>query len=427
MVSLYERSGGYEFASAEKNLLFNPKGRFQNTGYVRFLNGNKNSFYLDPSPYYHTPQKGIFVLNGCPTPEGGQVIGVTVNETDSVINVENSDPFYMPEKIEIKYVIDWKIISPNKFRGNKELNRDEFISYFEEPLSSNQDLTDFCYCVGLWTTSSPQTSSLEKGGLNTVILSQLNKKGKMAAFQQMTNFIPSEFKRAIFEYNYYNPNTISKNANILSKEINLAYRNNTQIPAHFPLAFDDIDLKDTEFYKENMEIKEPMTRAFMIDALLFQPAIPERLMPELEETIYYVVNEIDSKIEVTFNLDLGSVIPKIVTGISRLNFKDIITRQDIKNSAKFWVHIFENSSTGNTSNTRRYNSSTGNFDMTEQQESLYDEICLLNNSGIELRKETVFNKSKIKNPYVFEELLEALKNKGYIYFPRNDLIGLLKF
>lgn len=110
MTDLRNRYWGFELSGVEYKLIFEK----ENMGFVRFANKNKDIFYLDPSPFLNTVKPEIYVLEKCPVPPAGKLIEAIVRETEDKYNLNKT----VVEKTLVKYVIDWKIVDPNKLRTN---------------------------------------------------------------------------------------------------------------------------------------------------------------------------------------------------------------------------------------------------------------------------------------------------------------------
>lgn len=413
---LRNREHGYELASSEHTMIFEKEDR----GYVRIKNRTYGMFYLDPSPYLSTPFNEIYVSALNKLPPSGKLVRVTVKETDSYQDV---DPITMePVKIVLKIISGWEPVDPNKIMGNKLFNMEEFLHCVSTPISPhNLPFDDLEYCLGMYLVSAPQISNLEQGGINTVILGKTKQKEKWMNFKRMTSIIPSEFRRQESK-NYYKSIEKGKPPKTPnSSEVSLAFLNRKEVPVHIPLPFEDLEFKKYYTYKEEFKDLTTISRAYMIDSLLFQPEIPKNLQRRVEEAMCFIVDDVLSAENLPCYQDIGSVVPKLTTSFARLNFNDNVTLADLNKGKELWYEAM--SSSRKDGGAGRNKSKT--YQQTPDGELLLAEILELYETGVPLTIENIKCRTKV-HASKFEAALNKLKFAGKIYFPSNDTIGIIK-
>lgn len=415
MVYLKNRYWGFELSGVEYKLIFEK----ENMGFVRFANKSKDIFYLDPSPFLSTVKPEIYVLENCPVPPAGKLIEAVVRETEDKYNLNKT----VAEKTLVKYVIDWKIADPNKLRTNLTI-KDDFLNYVSAPIPrSIYNFEDLQNCLALSIISSPQLTEIEKGGINSVVLGESNMRGQRAAITKIMSIVPNEFKKPTSRQYYKLLEDDSRPKPVNCNEVNLTYLNITNVPVHIPLPF-EMKFNSVASYKENLENYLPLARAFMIDALLFQPEIPEVMQKKMENTIYDLISNIVSNNSISHTPDIGSIIPKLTTSYARLDFKLNSTSNDLNEGKELWESLMGETET-NSSNSRKLDTSKL-LELNYDEEMLYMDIINLKDIGIDLTFENIKAKTSIME-WKFEDTLEKLKIKGRIYYLSNDKIGLINF
>lgn len=407
MTALKDRYWGFELSGVEYKLIFEK----EDMGFVRFANKNKDIFFLDPSPFLNTTKPEIYVLKNCPVPPGGKLIEAIVRETENKYNFNGS----IVEKTLVKYVIDWKIMDPNKLRTNLTI-KDEFLNYVSAPIPrSIYNFEDLQNCLALTLISAPQLTEMEKGGINSVVLGESNVRSQWAAIKKIMSIIPNEFKRPTSRQYYQLLEDNSRPKPVGCYEVNLAYFNITNVPVHIPLPF-DLKFNPVASYQENLENYLPLARAFMIDALLFQPEIPEVMQKKMEETIYDLISNIISNDLISHTPDIGSIIPKLTTSYARLDFKPNPTSNELNEGKELWDSLM-----GETEKNRHRPLDINKLlELTPDEETLYKEIINLKDIGIDLTFENIKKRTSIAE-WRFEETLEKLKIKGRIYYLNNKI------
>ncbi|AKB52647.1 hypothetical protein MSBRW_3394 [Methanosarcina barkeri str. Wiesmoor] len=414
---LKDRSRGYEFAASEYNLIF----RIENTGYVRYKDKEKGIFYLDPSPYYNDPRNQIYVVKSGEFPPKDKLVEVAVTETETFYGLKEQklDP------ILVKYIIGWKNINPNKIRAKDLASTEEFLEFLSTPVKNPNfyNIEDFRYCLGMCAISAPQITDLEKGGVNTVALDTHRDRQKWAAFKRILGIVPQEFRRPSSK-NFYK--FLENNEEIYplnSREVNLSYFDVTDVPIHLPIPL-NMAFKTYGEYKKSFEEYLPIARAYMVNSLLFQPYVPEKVEKRMENAMYFILDEISSREDIPYYQDIGSVIPKLATSFARLNFKSWVTLNDLKTSTGLWSDVMDGSR-HNVSELKKM-STNSLYRLPSEAEVLLKEITELDDAGIPLLLSTVRSNTKLFD-FTFDNALRKLKVNGFIYFPSGEKIGLVHY
>ncbi|HHV24228.1 MAG: hypothetical protein PHG79_01545 [Methanosarcina sp.] len=431
---LKERTFGYELSGSEHKLIFEK----EDIGYVRYKNKAAGIFYLDPSPYYNDPRSQIYVIKSGTLPPKGQLIEVKVTETETFRSIDQDKIFTSVEEvlawaaqaqneshiINIKYVVDWDLVNPNKIRGNKLTSKDDFLEFISTPIKYNiLGLEDLQYCLGMCAVSAPQITELEKGGVNAVVLDKKYDSMKWAAFKRIMSIVPKEFKQPTSKNFYKYLTTNEQPCPTASTEVNLSYFNVPDVPIHLPIPF-DMKFKTLGEYKENFDHYLPLARAYMIDSLLFQPYIPEKIEKRMEEAMYFILDDISSTGIIPYYQDIGSVIPKLATSFARLNFDSWISLGDLNKSKGIWMDLMTEAR--HTIDSTRTRSTDQLYQLTPDAEKLLKELNELEDAGIPLLITTIKEKTSLME-WNFEDALKKLRICGYVYFPNNERIGLIHY
>ena len=413
---LNDRSYGYEFAGYERNLLFDPDNKFDNTGYVRFISRKQGTFVLDPSPYYPTQKEEVYFLKEkCIPPQENQLIHAVVLETKDQVKKDRSDDFY---KVFYKYVSDWSPVDPNKIRGQNLFIKDEFLNFLGESLEKSYGIEDLVTCMGMYMCSSPQLSEFEKGGINTTIIESFNSDAKWKKFNQIMKVIPPEFRKRSSRLCYLSLTDHTPVNPVNCCELSIAYPNFLDVPIQIPMPF-IVDFKKQD--KESWNTTVDVARTFMLDALLFQPQIPEGMEKQVEETMYQLNETIKYTYNIPCYLDIGSLLPKLTTSLCRLNFMPEADKDNLKKSLGAWSNLLVGTHSLGTL-LSKYDKL---YDLKPEERTMLNELEQMEDTGVEL---TIDNLKKITKVFEwkFEEILNGLKVKGHIYFPRNNKIGLIR-
>lgn len=414
-MSLNDRTYGYEFAGYERNLLFNPDGKFKDTGFVRYANKQKGQFFLDPSPNFKTLKEEVYTLKGCKEkPPAGKLIEVVVSETEYKHVPINPQRFC---KITFKYVSGWNPVDPKRILGKSLLNTDEFLATLSYMMIGHEEVSDLRTGLGMYICSSPQLLDSEKGGIDTTVVGQSITQ-KWTKFTQITKIIPAEFRQASARVCYLSLETASNSNPIGCCELNRAYKNVVTTPVQIPLPF-TVEFKKYE--KESWESQATIARAFMIDAHMFQPEIPESMEKKVQDTMHEINELVKYKYKLPYFQDIGSVVPKLTTSICRLNFGSEVTNDNLKDSIETWSDLV--TETFKIGVARR--EVGGVYNLTDQEIIMLSEIKHMKDTEMEMTVETLKKITKIWE-WDFDQVLNGLKQKGHVYFPRLNKIALVE-
>ena len=407
--NLRNREFGYQLSGIEYKLIF----KYDNIGFVRFNGQSKKQFYLDPSPFLDTPKSEIYILKSSPFPKKGELIEVSVFETDEFIY--KSKGAY--SKTIIKYVSSWEKLNPNKIIPRKTLEPYEFMDFFKQPFIGDKDyIKKMGCCLSLYAVSSPQISDEEKGGLNAAML---GKKKQWNAFKRIMDVIPNEFK-SISSRNFYG--LLDKEAilnPLKSAEVNLAYYNPPTMPVQIPVAL-DVETKSVSHYKANVEHSIPMVRAYILDTLLFQPEIPKKLDSHITNCVYDLIEEIKQSGHIPYNQDLGLAIPKLCSSFARLNFGGDATKENITESVNIWSDMFHHAK--KTVSTQL--PITKLYTLSGDARQLYIDLSDVFGVDVLIHKENIIKNSKLSK-FKIDDALRELSRIGLILITNSQQIKLL--
>ena len=404
---LRNREYGYQLSGIEYSLIFEK----DNIGFVRFVDRSEQLFYLDPSPFINAPKLELFVLENCSSPKRGELIEVTVSETDSKI-CKDKDAY---SKIDIKFVRDWKKIDPNKLKHRKTLQAYEFKDFFIRPFKGDRDYIEKVgCCLSLYTLASPQISDYEKGGLNSALLS---KKREWNTFKRIMDVIPNELKQ-VSSRNFYK---LLDNEEIInpidSTEVSLAYHNPSTMPVQIPIAMDVEPVSD---YHSNIEYEVPMVRSYILDALLHKPEIPKKLDSYVTNCVYNLIEDIKKSGRIPYSQHMGSAIPKLSLSFARLNFENETTKNDITEGVDLWSEMFKHAKKMASTQINPHDL----YKLSEKARKVYIDLHETFGIDVAIDKEN-FKKNSTLFAWDLEEALRELDIKGAIYCPDNQHIKLL--
>lgn len=410
MVKLEDRSRGYEFSSIEHTAIFEKENR----GFVRIR--KKGMFYLDPSPWKKNLLNEIFVVKAGTIPPTGKMIDVIVSETEPFFDY---NPVTLEaEKLIIKYIIGWQFVDLKKeLKPDKYTTFEVFRDHLAMPFTKHYSLEDLTYCMALWLVSAPQLNPLEKGGIYTAVLADDYIKNRLGGFKRITSILPTDFKLSTSAnfYQLLHENIIVNPKN--SVEVNLAYLNVPAAPVHIPMAF-DVMYKPYKDFKEDFEHYLPYMRTFILNSLFFQPEIPEKLDKKVEEAIYRVFDMVTYESELPYCQDIGSGIPKITAGITRLQFNSDVSSKNLDEGLNLFETMFEQ--------TKRNIHSAVPLDIlyTElmpDERRLYTEIKEMWDTGTPTTPVNILQRTSVPE-WRFEEVLNNLKTKMYVIYKSNGMI-----
>ncbi|QIB90117.1 hypothetical protein FQU78_02775 [Methanosarcina mazei] len=421
-VPLKNRMYGYELSGSEYQLIFEK----DNMGCVRYTDKKNGIFCLDPSPFLNTPRNEIYVIKDrrtCDLPPKGDLIETTVSETERFDNVVNNEI----HSIMINYVSGWQFVDPNKIRSNRLMNKEEFLDYMAIPFvkkSSKEEKyywEDIAFAMGLYCVSSPQLFDFEPGGINTVVMGKDIGRSDWNIFKRISNVVPKEFRNSRYPNFYKSLETPEQPCPVNCTEVNLAYFNVKEVPIHIPLPL-DVEFRSYLSYKDELIDSLPLARGFMLDALLFQPKISDKLQRRIDEAMYFVMEEIVHADALPYQQDIGSVVPKLTTAFARLDTQTNVTLENLNEGKILWAELM----------TRTKHVVTAGVDIDELYRQTPYEIRLLgelkelNETGMILTVENIKKYTKVPE-WEVEKALKRLSTSGYIYYKFDGTIGIIEF
>lgn len=415
-----KRTYGYQLSGCERTLIFEK----EDIGYVRYRDARRSIFYLDPSPFLETVEKVDYFVKAGSKPPKGQLIEVIVTETEPYYEIVNG----YPEKRLIKYIIGWQEVDPNTIRGNKNLSKEDYLDNLVLPIKQDvYDIEDIAICLGLYTVACPPLNDIDQGGINTLIQTKFNDNEKRIVFDRIVNVVPSELRRVNARNFYKTLDTSIAPFSDSSLEVSLAWFNIPKIIAHIPLNF-DYNFKSYSEYKENLEFSLPMQRAFMIDALLFNPKISDDYIKTFDEAMYEI-REIAWTLvgDIPFTFNFTDAAPRIAMALARLGFREKVTKDDIRGSVDHWGEAVTRASLsqGAARDFRGDPNQKGYYDRSPEEKRLLAEIYGLRNEGTPLTIENLRSRTAVPS-HMFETTLDKLRAAGYIYLPGEGRIRVLE-
>lgn len=409
--SLKKREFGYQFSGTEYKLIFEK----ENIGFVRFIGRSNKIFCLDPSRFLKSPKSELYILENGSPPIKGELIEVSVLQTDTKMLEKNG---YFSKQL-IKYVSNWKTVHPNKIVPRKALEPYEFQDFFKHPFIGDREYIEkMSYCFSLYAVSCPQISISEKGGLNAALL---GKNKLWNAFKKTMNVIPREFKQ-ISSNNFYKLLDRETIINpVKSTEVSLAYCNPSSMPVQIPVAL-DVENKPVSQYKDDIEYEIPMVRAHILDSLIYQPKIPRKLDSYVSNCVYDLVDEVKQSGYVPYNQDLGSAIPKLSSSFARLNFDINATKEDIMRGVVLWSDMFYHAK--KAASTQLDISKL--YSLSGNARQLYIDLNHAHGVDISIDIKEAKKSSKLRE-WDIEDALTELRQKGAVYCSDNQHIKILDF
>lgn len=408
--SLKNREYGFEFSGTEYSLIF----EHDNMGFVRFDGRSNKIFHLDPSRFLPTPKNEKYILEQCKPPKHGDLIRVTSVETETVVRQK----FGLFNNVEIKYVRAWEKVNPNKLIHRKVLHTDEFIDFFTIPyVGISDDIEPIAEGLALYCTSSHLTGSNNKGGIDAAMLTGKN---QWSAFKNLMSIIPNNFKKPT-SMNFYGMMEKEQNIQPLnSLEVSRAFKNPNDLSVHIPVTL-NVEFKKSEYYKKNIDFQIPMMRSHLLDALLFKPEIQSNAESYVIDTMYDMIDKVENTKTMTYKQNLGNLTPKLSSGFARLEFRDEVTKNDIKESTVWWEDMFE----------RSQQVKALNFPKTQSKRSIGAQNLYYDLQNI-FGFESVFSMDRIKeetkySEWILEDAIAELQECGAVYSPTNDNMKLIDF
>ena len=412
MTSLSQRMYGYSFSEIEKEILF----RNKDLGYVRPVNTGGTVFYLDPSPFLKNPKREVYVAL-CPPPQKGALIKVSVSETKEEI-VRDHVGYH---RLLIHCITSFEPVDPaTLIRHHSLLHPDEVTGFFSLPYTGEEEIVnEIAMCSALYTISSPPLPD-QKGGISAAVL---GKTKPWAGFKRSMEIIPAEMKRESSDFFYRLSIQEENYTNLASREINLAFLNPERVPMHIPLVL-DTEIRSLSKYKETLQVEKPLVTAFMLDALLLQPVIPDSLQHTLVDTMYELVSDVKGSGNVPYTQDFGSLIPRLGASFARYNSRFNVSSDDIRKGVNLWSDMFYRAK--KIISTQHPVSQL--YRLSDAARRLY--VDLNDVYGIEnpiMVVEIPAHIAGAKNPGVYEEAMEDLNRQGLIIRLNHSTIKLLDF
>lgn len=411
--SLDQRMYGYELSGTEYVLIFEN----DNTGFVRYDGRSRTKFYLDPSPFLTSPKREVYILEKGPAPREGELIEVTVSETDSEL-VGSIKTGYLNK---IKYVSSWVKQNPNKYIRCKNMKPDEYTEFFAEPFrgSNEYNVDQLAFCMSLCTVSSPVEGSNGKGGIESGVF---GKKKAWDSFKTLMEVIPKDFMqaRSKYYYNQYEKDTTAKP--VSSKEVSISILFPEKTAIHVPITV-GTNVREKSSYKENILYQIPFMRAYMLDSLLFEPVpASESVEKEMIDMIHSIVDTVSSTKSIAYNLDVGSMTSKLSSAFARLKMKQEFTVTDVKECGDMWLDMYQQS----LNLERSCMPVEDLFRLTPAAFRLYRELEDTYGSEANVPIAALDNIKSV-DVWELEEAFEKLQRIGAIYCRDNQTIRLIDF
>jgi hypothetical protein len=414
--SLRQRGWSRDMADLEKQNVFEKENR----GYVRYYNQKLGAFYLDPSPFLAPKRNEIFVVKDCPVPPSEKLIEVVVRETAQIPELQSDKTVKITY---VKYVSSWQEVDPNKIRRNKTLNKEEFLDFIAMPIQKKYVESDLNHGLGLYTLASPLMNDYQKGGINTTVLMNFYTEDIWGKFKRFTNVLPPEFRKTSSKNFYKNIDFLITNSEevpdpVYSDEVSLAHYNNSAIPCEIPLPF-NVEFNSLKSYTSNYKFEFSYARAYILDALLFQPEIPVENEPIVEEYVYELQNDFSvygiSK-EIT-----GALLVKLALSFARLNFEPEVNKENLEDAKLLWGDLKHKViKTGLAS--RKFSSF---YKLHADEKKVLSDLEDMQNTGIGLTIRNLKDYTTV-NLVDLDDVLASLVKKQYIYFPNRNRIGFIK-
>ncbi|AFV24497.1 hypothetical protein Mpsy_2293 [Methanolobus psychrophilus R15] len=412
--SLDNRWRGYELSGTEMKLIFEN----DNIGFVRYNIGYKTKAYLDPSPFKKTPKREVYVFECENLPKEGELIEVITLETDEK-NFEG--PVHNCIRVVIKYVKDWRKLSPNKYIQSKAMKRDEYTDFFGQPFRGNNknSVEDLSFCMALSTVSSPMIGANGKGGIDTGIF---GKKDVWSSYKDVMGLIPSDFKRAQSKY-YYNQTEKDALINpVNSKEINMSLLTPKSTAIHIPILVDG-EVRRKSQYKENVLYQIPIIRAYMLDTLLFEPQpASEKVEKRVVDMIHSILNKVSSTQSMACNIDVSSTASKLSSAFARLKLSDVFTEADVIECGDIWLDMYHHSlkiEKAGIDVDHLFKLRPDEFRLYQELQDMY---------GLEEPiPMSVLKDVKSVEFWLIEETFDILRKKGIVYCPNMETFRLIDF
>ncbi|WP_321431207.1 hypothetical protein [uncultured Methanolobus sp.] len=403
------REFGYELSGMEYKLVFDS----DDIGFVRFDGRSKRIFNLDPSPYLRTPKRELYIIedDSVPLPNENEFIKVTSLESEKSVRGALG---YLAN-FKINYVRSWEKVDPNTVMHRKVMDLEEYVNFFKHPFyNTDKDADGISQCLAMCSVSSNAIGVNDKGGIDSGIIA--NKMG-WDSFTSLQRLIPNEFKSTKSPY-FYDSFDVDKTVNpVASTEVNLSILMPKKSFVHVPVAF-DADLRPKSSYLGDISFEIPFVRAHLLDSLLFQPEVTKKAEKCLTEHVYEMSETFTKSSNLVYKQDLGDAAPKLGSSIARMNFRNELSVDDIREGFNVWIDMFEHSCKFQKSSL----SLDEIFRLPAEAARLYLE--LEDQFGID-KLISLDNVEKILDltPFELSNALTSLKKAGAVYSPRINFIN----
>lgn len=327
-MALNDREIGSDLSSIERELI-----KREDAGYVRYYPGTKGKvFFLDLSPFKHRNESVVFITNEN-IPAEKTLIEVSIDKVQK--EIIGSYPNF--QNMTFMYIDNWKSIDSNLFTKKSLISKDDFLDFFCMQYHGTEDaINTVVNGLALFMLSNPPTTD-RLGGIETGVFS--NKK-EWSGFKQATGIIPIEFKKPSSKYYYQ----ITEQETLIPagkyEELNNA-TSHPDYPIHFPIVM----IKDEIIRKTGMGKKNVVDKigidctSFILDAVLTTPIIPASLEKTIYDKLYELVNDYKSMGKYTYIQDFDQIIPRMSLGLARLNSKEEVTSNLIKQGFELWLDM----------------------------------------------------------------------------------------
>lgn len=414
-IRLNDRKWGYQLSGFEWNMLY----KYDDIGYVRYDKKYPGRAYLDTSRFFQTPKRVIYEFECDVLPREGELIKVFYQETNRE-NYKGSNVHKLI-RIPIKYVKSWVKESPNPYIMSKGMKPDEFTEFFGQPFRGNEkvDIDELSHCIALATVSSPTIGSNGKGGIEAGVF---GRKEVWSPYKDLMDVIPVDFKKATSMYYYDQADKDITTNPVKSKEVNLSVLRPKKTAIHVPMLVDG-EVRSRAQYKDNLIYQIPWMRAYMLDALLFEPEpASKKVEKAVFELIHSILNEVNGTKSMAYNIDVGSTADKIGSAIARLKFSNEYSVDDILKGGELWRDMYHHTisieSLGMDVD-HLFKLKTDEFRLFQELKDKYGLEETIPMSALE--------EIQSVDVWLIEDAFEGLKQKGALYCPKFDEFILIDF
>ncbi len=410
-MTLKNRFYGYNLSAIEKELIFSR----EDTGFVRPIHSSGTIFYLDPSPFLHTPKREVYI-SLCTPPEQGALIHASVASVRQDI-MKDRTGYYT---LVVKEVDSWSLVDPNALSpGRGIVSPEEIRDYFTKPYRGEEEVIGgIALCSALYAVSSPPFPE-EKGGVYAAIL---GKRKPWLGFKKSLSVIPREFRKATSPFFYTISETEQGVQNTRAEEINLAYLNPEQVPMHIPVVLEDVEVRSSKSYSLDMQSLNPMVTAFILDSLIIKPEMPPSLESHVTDTFHTIVDEFKGSGWVPYKQDFGSLVPRLSRSFARYHAHLKLSKKDVTEAVNLWSDMYFRAKKVVST---QYEVSRL-YRLDDRSRKLY--IDLVDSFGLETPiplQEVRSQITSFRNDGDFEEALDTLNRYGLLIKPGQDSIKIL--